>query len=138
MGTLARNGLTYQENISKDKIKNPTKQNKNTIHKSNSNKKLFRTFVFRLIMEIYRLLHRQTIMCSVIDQGQVLPLISSKFERIKCQCCTHIETIQFICCANQLTGFYMRATLALNGLIPRSCVMFEDLISMLPNCVVAN
>ena len=28
----------------------------------------------------------------------------------------HIETSQLICCANQLTGFYMRATLALNGL----------------------
>ena len=36
---------------------------------------------------------------------------------IKCQCCSHIETSQFICCANQLTGFYMRATLAFNGLI---------------------
>ena len=30
-------------------------------------------------------------------------------EPIKCQCCPHIE-------ANQLTGFYMRATLACNGL----------------------
>ena len=30
---------------------------------------------------------------------------------IKCQCCPHIETT-----ANQLTGFYIRATLALNGL----------------------
>ena len=27
-----------------------------------------------------------------------------------------------ICCANQLTGFYMRATLALNGL---TCVSFQ-------------
>ena len=35
---------------------------------------------------------------------------------IKCQCCPHIETSQLICTANQLTGFYMRATLALNGL----------------------
>ena len=32
---------------------------------------------------------------------------------IKCQCCPHIE----ICCTNHLTGLYMRATLALNGLI---------------------
>ena len=32
------------------------------------------------------------------------------------QCCPHIETSQLICTANQLTGFYMRATLALNGL----------------------
>ena len=31
---------------------------------------------------------------------------------IKCQCCPHIETTQLICTANQLTGFYMRATLA--------------------------
>ena len=29
----------------------------------------------------------------------------------------HIETSQLICKSNQLTGFYMRATLALNGLI---------------------
>ena len=31
-------------------------------------------------------------------------------------CCPHIETSQLICTANQLTGFYMRATLALNEL----------------------
>ena len=30
--------------------------------------------------------------------------------------CPHIETSQLICCANQLTGIYMRATLAFNGL----------------------
>ena len=35
---------------------------------------------------------------------------------IKCQCCPHIETSQLICTANQLTVFYMRTTLALNGL----------------------
>ena len=35
---------------------------------------------------------------------------------IKCQCCPHVETSQLISCANQLTGFYMRATLALKGL----------------------
>ena len=34
-------------------------------------------------------------------------------EPIKCQCSPHIETSQMICTANQLTGFYMRATLAL-------------------------
>ena len=33
---------------------------------------------------------------------------------IKCQCCPHIKTSQLICIANQLTGFYMTATLALN------------------------
>ena len=42
-------------------------------------------------------------------------LISS--QPIKCQCCPHVENSQLICCANQLTGFYMRATLALSGLI---------------------
>ena len=36
---------------------------------------------------------------------------------IKCQCSPHIETSQLICFANQLTGCYMRATLALNGLM---------------------
>ena len=36
---------------------------------------------------------------------------------MKCQCCPDIETSQLICCANQLTGFYMRAKLAFNGLI---------------------
>ena len=35
---------------------------------------------------------------------------------VKCQCCSHIKTSQLICIANQLTGFYMRAALALNGL----------------------
>ena len=35
-----------------------------------------------------------------------------------CQCCPHhIETSQLIWTANQLTDFYMRATLALNGLL---------------------
>ena len=31
--------------------------------------------------------------------------------------CHHIETSQLICRANQLTGFYMMATLAFNELI---------------------
>ena len=30
--------------------------------------------------------------------------------------CPHIETSQLICKANQLTGFYMRATQSFNGL----------------------
>ena len=33
---------------------------------------------------------------------------------IKCQCCRHIETSQLICCANQLTYFYMRTKLSFN------------------------
>ena len=41
-------------------------------------------------------------------------LISS--QPIKCQCCPHVENSQLICCANQLTGFYRRATLTLKGL----------------------
>ena len=36
---------------------------------------------------------------------------------MKCQCWPHIETSELICYANQLTGFYMRATLALDGLM---------------------
>ena len=39
------------------------------------------------------------------------------FSLIKCQCCRHIETSQLICRANQLTGFTIRGTLALSGLI---------------------
>ena len=35
---------------------------------------------------------------------------------INCQCCPHTETSQLICCTNRLTGFYMRVTLAINGL----------------------
>ena len=38
------------------------------------------------------------------------------FKPIKFRCCPPIETSQLICCANQLTGFHMRAILALNGL----------------------
>ena len=36
---------------------------------------------------------------------------------IKCQCCPHIETSELIYTATQLACFYMRATLAFNGLI---------------------
>ena len=39
----------------------------------------------------------------------------------KCQCCPCIETSQLICCANQLTGFYMRAKLAFNACSP--CIL---------------
>ena len=35
---------------------------------------------------------------------------------IKYQHCPHLETSQLICSANQLTGSYKGATLALNGL----------------------
>ena len=45
-------------------------------------------------------------------------IVTEKMSRqpIKCQCCLLIETSQLICYANQLTGFYMRTTLAFNGL----------------------
>ena len=36
---------------------------------------------------------------------------------IKRQSCHHIETRQLICSANQLTDFYLMATLAFNELI---------------------
>ena len=42
--------------------------------------------------------------------------LTSLTEPIKCQCFPHIETNQLIYCAYQLTGLYMRATLALSGL----------------------
>ena len=47
--------------------------------------------------------------------------INIKFNTLpsKCQCYPHVETSQLICTANQLTGFYMRATLTLNGLMSR-------------------
>ena len=35
---------------------------------------------------------------------------------MKYQRCTHIETSQLICFANQFTGLYIKATLAFNGL----------------------
>ena len=44
---------------------------------------------------------------------------------MKCQCCPHIQTSQLICCATQLTGFYMRATLALNVLITIAIAVYH-------------
>ena len=48
---------------------------------------------------------------------------------VKYQCSPHIETSQLICCANQLTGFCMRATLSFNGLrqesVPSVISMFK-------------
>ena len=45
---------------------------------------------------------------------------------IKRQCSPHIETSQLICTADQLTGFYMRATLALNGIIFQLVYNYES------------
>ena len=50
---------------------------------------------------------------------------------IKCRCCPHVETSQLICCANQLTGFYMRATLSFNGLIVGKCLE-NEIIGLTP------
>ena len=47
----------------------------------------------------------------------------------KCQCCPHIETSQLICFANQLTGFYIRVTLAFNGLIIFPSMYFDLIIT---------
>ena len=39
-----------------------------------------------------------------------------EFQPIKCYCRPHIEPSQLICSSNQLTGFYIRETLAFNGI----------------------
>ena len=49
---------------------------------------------------------------------------------IKCECCPNIETSQVICSANQLTGFYMFATLALNGLSKLTFLDYAGLLKM--------
>ena len=38
----------------------------------------------------------------------------------KCQCCPNVETSQLSYTVNQLTSFYMKVTLAFNGLIKLS------------------
>ena len=43
--------------------------------------------------------------------------VTNCLNAFKFQCCHHIESSQLIWCANQLTGFYTRATLEFNGLI---------------------
>ena len=52
--------------------------------------------------------------------GKRIQYFSVSTYPIKCQCCPHIEKCQLICTSNQLTGFYMRATLARNGLTTSS------------------
>ena len=62
------------------------------------------------------------IFCKILDEKTVNhfhipPQIHGRvlnMPPIKCQCCPHIETSQLICCANQVTGFYMRATFVFN------------------------
>ena len=48
---------------------------------------------------------------------------------IKCLCCPHIETSQLIFTANQLAGFYMRATLTLNELIKNPLFWYVGMTS---------
>ena len=51
-------------------------------------------------------------------------------------CCPHIETSQLVCTANQLTSFYLRATLALNGLTLRARTLLKNLWRNSGNFVV--
>ena len=52
----------------------------------------------------------------VRDHLQISRLMFSEFNPLNAKCCPHIETSQLICKANQLTRFYVRATLVFNGL----------------------
>ena len=55
---------------------------------------------------------------------------------MKCQCCPHIETSQWIWTANQLTSFYTRETLALNELRSKAILTLKvGLISILLFCI---
>ena len=47
---------------------------------------------------------------------EVKPETTHLTQTIKCQCCHHIETSRVVCSANQLTGFYVMATLVFNWL----------------------
>ena len=49
-------------------------------------------------------------------------------QSIKCQFCPDIETIQLIYCTNQLTGFYMRATLAFKGYLRYKTVFYHQVV----------
>ena len=66
--------------------------------------------------------------------------INIKFNTLpsKCQCYPHVETSQLICTANQLTGFYMRATLTINGLMITLVESYELLHSGFFFCLHRN
>ena len=55
----------------------------------------------------------------IIDQLQrsLVESVYSLTEPINCPCRPHIETNRLVYTANQFAGFYMRATLEINGLI---------------------
>ena len=53
----------------------------------------------------------------IADSSGLYRQLCSLFNGIKRQICDYIETSQLICSANQLTGFYMTATLAFNELM---------------------
>ena len=55
-------------------------------------------------------------------------VMNSNTRLTKCQCYPHRETSQLICCANQLTSFYVTATLAFNGLMHYSVILVSLLI----------
>ena len=80
-------------------------------------------------------------MRNILLDPNKLPLktqIEITHEPIKCQCCPHIENSQLICTANQLTGFFMRATLAFNGLISMrvSVLSLGDVLIFIACCRV--
>ena len=78
--------------------------------------------------------------CRMVERRKELNLLSSRDHSPHCnssdlhrtwvhillnplsQCCPHIEISQMIYSVNQLTSFYMRATLALNRLIKNYCI----------------
>ena len=60
--------------------------------------------------------------------NECLPQAGGSHECIKRQRCPHIDPSQWICCANQLTGFYMRTTLALKWLTGQNKNYFQSWI----------
>ena len=55
-----------------------------------------------------------------------LKILQQNGQHIKCQCCPHVETSQLICCGNQMTAFYMWATLVFNGLTDQTKLHTEQ------------
>ena len=75
-----------------------------------------------LMQNVIRCFWDVSILYSQIMTRQYLILFCSDIRKysvqhVKYRCCPHKETSQLISSANQLTGFYVRAALAFNGLI---------------------